>query len=69
MFGGNSGDSRNIELSVVDLDLRQWALLDMLIDGAGIRYVLDGPTLWIGADRLDDVLSIIDAVRSDELAA
>jgi hypothetical protein len=56
------------EIDVSDLELGQWALLDMLLDGSGIPYLLDGPSLVVRRDRVDDVRSIIDAARTDVAA-
>jgi len=54
-----------IEIDVADLDPHGWALLDMLLDGSGIRYVLDGPVLAVPSRRVADVASIVDAVRAE----
>ena len=37
----------------------------MLLEGSGIRYVLDGPGLAVPGERVADVASILDAVRAE----
>ena len=54
-----------IEIDVSDLDPHGWALLDMLLEGSGIRYVLEGPGLAVPGERVADVASILDAVRTE----
>ena len=51
------------QIDVADLDLHQWALLDMLLEGTGVRYLLDGPALCVPTERVEDVLSVIEAVQ------
>jgi len=58
-----------VEIDVSDLDPHGWALLDMLLEGSGIRYVLDGPGLAVAGERAADVASILDAVRAEAAEA